>query len=174
LRDGLRPLSGSPAVAPKALHQAFENLRLDRENLDPAGVRMRDLPGDPLTPIEPRGLVTCARTLSFRWQAALGSTGPYRLRVAREGNDVLYEAIVEGSELTLPNAERLPSGERLFWQVEDVSTSRGARQRWQSFVLATEPARKLAREVASQSSNATAAEANLLDLLLMQRMRAGQ
>jgi hypothetical protein len=168
--DGVRALDGSPAPAERALNRAFRDLRLDRAALSPAGVRMRDPLGDRLVLLEPLGVITEPGPLTFRWQAASGGTGPYRLRLAREHTDVMYEAIVDDSQLTLPAEIALVPGERMLWHVEELSAARRAAARWQGFVLATEEAQALAREIGPKSGSP--AERNLRDLLLMQHMTA--
>jgi hypothetical protein len=168
--DGVRPLNGSRTVAARALNQAFGALRIDRAALAPAGVRMRDPGGDRLVLLEPLGIVTEPGSISFHWQRASGSLGFYRLRLAREPAEVFYDVVVEGDRVTLPQEVRLLPGERILWHVEEAAAPHRAASRWQSFVVATEPARALAREIDARSGVAWPAERRLRELLLMQVM----
>jgi hypothetical protein len=172
--DGVRPLSGSPAAKPRVLNDAFKDVTLDRSRLVPAGVRMRNPSAvDRVVLLEPRDVVTESAPLLFRWEAPADSPGPYRFRLVREGGASAFEAVVEATQLALPAEVPLAPGERFVWHVEDLSSPGRAAARWQSFVLATESARALARQLDSQVAVPSAAERNLRDLLLMQRMMTG-
>jgi hypothetical protein len=168
--DGVRPLNGSRNVAPRPLNQAFGTLRIDRAALAPAGVRMRDPGGDRLVLLEPLGIITEPGSISFHWQRASGGLGLYRLRLAREPGEVFYDVVVEGDSVTLPQDVKLLPGERILWHVEEAAAPHRAASRWQSFVVATEPARALAREIDAGDDVAWPAERTLRELLLMQVM----
>jgi hypothetical protein len=168
--DGVRALNGSAPVVQRVLNQAFQDVRLDRAMLTPAGVRMRSAAGERLVLLEPRGIVTEPAQLSFRWRAPRADSGPYRFRLSSENGEVIYEAIADGEQLMLPKALTLARGERLQWRVEETSSPQHGAPRWESFVIATEQVQALARQLDSQTSTPSAAEANLRDLLLMQGM----
>jgi hypothetical protein len=169
--EGVRPLSGAAAPKPRVLNDAFKDVALDRSRLVPAGVRMRNpSAADRVVLLEPRDVVTESAALLFRWEAAAGSAGPYRFRLAREGGASAFEAVVDATELALPAEVALAPGERFVWHVEDLSSPGRAAARWQSFVVATEAARALARRLDAQLAAPSTAERNLRDLLLMQRM----
>jgi hypothetical protein len=168
--DGVRPLAGARDVAPRPLNKAFGNLRIDRAALAPAGVRMRDPPSERLALIAPLGVVTEPGSVTFRWQPAAGSVGFYRLRLAREPAEVFYDSIVEGDRLTLSPEVKLVPGERIVWHVEEAAAPHRAAPRWQSFVVATEPARVLAHEIDAGASSSLPAERTLRDVLLLQFM----
>jgi hypothetical protein len=170
-RDGIRALDGSPPAAPRVLDPAFQDVRLDRTMLTPAGVRMRAPAREGVTLLEPRGIVTRPSALWFRWQRP-ASSGPVRFRLASEGGQVIYETTAHGQELTLPEAVVLPPGARLLWRVEDPSLPPLSAPRWESFVVATEQVQALARQLDAHLGSPSAAEANLRDLLLMQNMTA--
>jgi hypothetical protein len=172
VRDGVRPLNGSAPVAQRVLNRAFQEVRLDRAMLTPAGVRMRTSAGERLALLEPRGIVTDPSALSFHWRPAPVDSGPFRFRVATESGEVIYEAIVDGEQLTLPAGVELAPGARLLWHVEQASSTQRTAPRWQGFVVATEQVQALARQIDLRTDTPSAAESNLRDLLLMQSMAA--
>jgi hypothetical protein len=164
----VRPLASAPVPSRVLLTSAFRDVKLDRSNLTPAGVRMRDPRfSEGLALLEPRGIVTSAGELVFRWQAASGATR-YRFRLAAGRKDVIYETLTEKTEFVVPPEIRLAAGERLLWQAEDGAGA--ATSRWQEFVLATPEARSLAEALDREAPSPSAAERNLRDLLLMQVM----
>jgi hypothetical protein len=169
-REAVRPVNGSPPVAQRVLNRAFQDVRLDRTMLTPAGVRMRTPAGEQFTLLEPSGIVTRPSALSFRWRGPQGS--PVRFRLASEGGEVIYEAISDAEELTLPETVALRPGSRFLWRVEDPSTPALSAPRWQGFVVATEQVQALARQLDANLASPSAAEANLRNLLLMQSMTA--
>jgi hypothetical protein len=172
VRDGILPLNGSAPAVERVLNQAFQDVRLDRSMLSPAGVRMRTVAGERLTLLEPRGIVTDPARLSFRWQRSAERSGELRFRLANENGEVIHEAIADGEQLVLPDTVVLAPGLRFFWHVEDTSSSQRASPRWERFVIATEEVQALARQIDSHTRMPSAAESNLRDLLLMQSMAA--
>ena len=164
----VRPLSSAAAPSRAPLNNAFRDVKLDRANLTPAGVRMREPRfSEGLVLLQPRGIVTSTGDLEFRWQASSAGTR-YRFRLAAGRKDVVYETTTDDSHFVLPPEIRLAAGEPLLWQVED--TARPGSSRWQDFVIATPEARALAEEIDREVPSPSAAERNLRDLLLMQRM----
>jgi hypothetical protein len=171
-REGVRPINGSPAAAQRVLNQAFQDVRLDRAKLAPAGVRMRTSEHARLTLLEPRGIVTEASNLSFRWQRAVDSSGPVRFRLARASGEVIYETTAAAEGLVLPEAIVLLPGARFSWRVEDQALPPLSAPRWESFLVATEQVQALARRLDARLGSPSPAEANLRNLLLMQNMTA--
>ena len=164
----VRPLASAPIPARALLNSAFRDVKLDRSNLTPAGVRMRDPRfSEGLILLEPRGIVTSTGELVFRWQAASAGTR-YRFRLAAGRKDVIYETFTDKTEFVVPPEIRLANGERLLWQVEDAD--RPATSRWQEFVLATPEARALAEALDREAPSPSTAERNLRDLLMLQLM----
>jgi len=168
--DGVRPLADSLAPSQAALNTAFRDIKLDRANLAPAGVRMRD-PSIVVGPalLEPRGMVVSAEPPVFRWEAIAGSP-MYRFRLADTNMVVLFDTLTDRTELMLPAEIRLTPGERLLWHVEEASSMRRRANRWQEFVIATPDARALAQAIDRDIPSPSAAQRNLRDVLLMQRM----
>jgi len=167
--DSVQPLSRAPAPSKTVLNTAFRGIKLDRTNLAPAGVRMRDpkLAGAPI-PMAPRGVVTSSGAPIFRWEAA-GAGKSYRFRLVRTRKDLIYETLTDQMELQLPADIALSPGERLLWQVQDASSDRGAAA-WQEFVIATPEVRALATQLDQALPSPTSAERNLREALLMQQM----
>jgi hypothetical protein len=172
--DSVRPLSNAPPPSRSVLNAAFRGIKLDRSNLAPAGVRMRDpRPAGAPAPLEPRGIVMAADGLVFRW-GAVGGGRQYRFRLARDRTDLIYEAVTEQTELVLPPEFLLTPGEPLLWQVEDASQARGGASGWQEFMLATPDAGILAAQIDRDLPSPNAAERNLREVLLLQRMPPGK
>jgi hypothetical protein len=172
--DAVQPLADSPAPSRVQLNAAFRDIKLDRANLVPAGVRMRDprvVVGPAL--LEPRGMVVSADPPVFRWEAIAGSPR-YRFRLASVRMDIIYETLTDGTELVLPAQIPLTPGERLIWHVEEASAIGRTANRWQEFVVATPEARGLAQGIDQDIPSPSAAERNLRDVLLMQKMARGK
>ena len=168
--EGVLSLSDSPAPSRLQLNAAFRDIKLDRANLVPAGVRMRD-PRITVGPalLEPRGMVVSADPPVFRWEAIAGGT-QYRFRLASARIEVIYETLTDMTQLVLPIEVRLPAGEKLLWHVDNAAATGRSANRWQEFVIATPQARKLAEAIDQAVPSPSAAERNLRDVLLMQRM----
>jgi hypothetical protein len=82
----------------------------------------------------------------------------------------LLDTLTDQTELVLPAEIRLTPGERLLWHVEEVSSTRRRATRWQEFVIATPDARALAQAIDRDIPSPSAAQRNLRDVLLMQKM----
>jgi hypothetical protein len=171
--DAVRALGNAAAPARLPLNAAFRDIKLDRSNLAPAGVRMRDprQAGAP-SALEPRGVVLSTQALVFRWEPASGEQ-QYRFRLVKNRIEPLYETLTKDSELSLPAEVHLPVGERLQWQAEDVAPARSAATGWKEFVIATPEVRALAEQIDRAIPSATATERVLRDVLLMQRSLPG-
>ena len=174
LQDTARPLANAPAPDRRTLNAAFREIQLDRSNLSSAGVRMR-LPGPAAgpTPLAPRGVVVSSEPLVFRWEAVAGNPR-YHFQLARGRAEVLYETSTDGAQVMLPADVRLAPGERFMWRVDLVSPTAKLTGRWQEFVLANEAARELAAQIDRDVPTPSAAERNLRDVLLLQRIAPGQ
>jgi len=169
--DGVRPLSGAPPPNKSVLNAAFRSIKLDRSNLAPAGVRMRDprLNEAPLL-IAPRGVVVSPTSLIFRWDG-VGEARSYRFRLARSSRDLIYETLTDQTQLQLPEDVVLAPGDRLLWHVEEASAEHRNTPAWQAFVIATPAVSRLAGEIDRNLSSPKAAELNLREAVLMQQMR---
>jgi hypothetical protein len=174
LQDTARPLANAPAPERRTLNAAFREIQLDRSNLSSAGVRMR-LPGTVAgpAPLAPHGIVVSSEPLVFRWEAA-GGNPKYHFQLAKGRAEVLYETSTDGTQLMLPADVTLPAGERFMWRVDLVSPTAKLSGRWQEFVLATEAARELAGRIDRDLPTPNAAERNLREVLLLQRIMPEQ
>ena len=168
--DAVVALDNAPRPSRVQLNAAFRDIKLDRGNLVPAGVRMRD-PRVTVGPVllEPRGMVVSADPPVFRWEAISGSR-QYRFRLTNTKREVIYETVTDMTELALPAEILLTPGERMMWHVDDSSATGRRTNRWQEFVIATPQARGLAEAIDQAIPSPSVAERNLRDVLLMQRM----
>jgi hypothetical protein len=167
--DGARPLANALPPTRMLLNDAFRKIEFDRTNLSAAGVRMRDPALGGLGLLQPRGIVLSAHELVFHWEPS-GDQRNYRFRLATESRQVIFEQVTEQTQLALPQDVHLASGKRLLWQVQTLSASSAAPSRWQEFIIATPEARALAAQIDPELATPSAAERNLRDMLLMQRM----
>jgi hypothetical protein len=171
LPDGARPIANAPAPERRTLNAAFRDIQLDRAEYNSAGVRMRQ-PEKAAGPVLlfPRGIVVSGDPLVFRWEAAGAGNAKYHFELARSRSEVLFEATTDSTELTLPGELRLAPGERFMWRVSLISPTAKVGGRWQKFVLATDAARELAARLDRDVPAPSAAERNLREVLLIQRM----
>src|SRR5690242_7372491 len=169
LEDTVRAIGNAPQPQPRALNSAFRRIQVDRSNLSSAGVRMR-LPATASAPaaIAPRGIVYPKDAVVFSWEPVAGAS-QYRFQLARGATEMLYDATTDRTEVALPPQVQLTPGERLKWRV-DVADDKVMSARWHEFIIATDAVRSLAAELDSQVPSPSAAERNLRDVLLMQRM----
>jgi len=171
LPDGARPIANAPAPERRTLNAAFRDIQLDRAEYNSAGVRMRQ-PEKAAGPVLlfPRGIVVSGDPLVFRWEAAGAGNAKYHFELARSRSEVLYETTTDATELTLPGELTLAPGERFMWRVGLISPTAKVSGRWQKFVLATDAARELAARLDRDVPAPSAAERNLREVLLFQRM----
>lgn len=165
----VRPLKSSPSPIETKLNAIFSSIKLDRDNLVPAGVRMRDpSPRKGPVAIAPSGIVTSPLPLEFSWDPK-SSAPPYRFRLIGHDKAILHEELTSDNKLVLPEGTLKTAGEPLLWQVESV-TLPGEKSDWVAFVIATHEAKQLAAEVDRNVPSPSAVELVLRDALLLQRM----
>jgi hypothetical protein len=170
MQDTARPLANAPVPERKALNAAFREIQLDRANLSSAGVRMR-LPSPSQGPalLAPRGIVLSGEPVVFRWEAMSGHP-QYRFQLAKSRTEIVYEATTDRTEVVLPANVAITPGDRLLWRVDVAAPDAKMSARWQDFIVATPEARTLAAQIDRDVPAPSAAERNLREVLLIQRM----
>jgi hypothetical protein len=167
--NAVRPIGNAPLPSSTVLNAVFKGVKLAREGLTPAGFRMREAPNpDGIVQSAPRGLVTEAGPLVFRWEQG-DTRPPYRIRIVKSNKTTVYEGPVATNDFRLPPEVELNAGEPMSWRVETVDSVSGG-GRWQEFVVATPEARELAAQIDRMIPSPSDAERNLRNVLLLQKM----
>jgi hypothetical protein len=169
MADAARALSGAASPVQTRMSDVFRQMQLGRVDLVPSGTRMREpFAGAGPVPLEPSGIVMAA-PLVFRWQAS-NPHPPYRIVVATQDKEPVYEAASDAAEFVLPADVQLSPGRPLLWRVEDASAGGQSAGRWLGFIIATPQARALAAQLDRAIPNPSPAERNLREALIMQQM----
>lgn len=169
--DQLQALGDTAKPQFRRMLDEFRQVRLDRADLTPGGIRMRARNEDEGSPkaVFPRGILVSEEPLRFAWRAG-ASTPPFQLRIVRRDLGTLYEATVQGDVFDLPESVTIRPGESLLWHVEGGSPTGVRSSERVEFVLATPAARALAQRLDQLLPQPSPADIRLREVLLRQVM----
>lgn len=111
--EGLSAVSGE-LPAPRRLHEAYRNLRVDAPNIAQGGLILRN-ESSRVALVSPVGVVSASSARHFQWKAESGLE--VRIELATGDGAALLQAAVSTGELRLPEWITLQPGRRYTWGV---------------------------------------------------------